>query len=116
MSANDKKVAHYAGETQHWDVVLERNWCYLVGNATKYLWRLGKKHPSLIGQLEDLDKARHYLDKKREVLVAEINRTNNEIAAMGVLGVKKRPLTIGDIVDELEAEAAGPGRGYVNQG
>jgi hypothetical protein len=36
------------------------------------LWRLGKKNPSLNGQLEDLEKAIHYLEKKREVLLIQI--------------------------------------------
>jgi hypothetical protein len=69
MSANDKQVGgdHYAGSTQHWDIVYSVfNGDYLVGNATKYLARLGKKGDPI----EDIDKAIHYLMKKREVLIA----------------------------------------------
>jgi hypothetical protein len=73
----------------HWDIVNELGWDYFIGNATKYLWRLGKKHPGRAGQLQDLDKAIHYLMKKRELLVAEI--------------------------EQDQAELFGPTAGYINQ-
>jgi hypothetical protein len=76
--ANKKQVGgtHYQNEgiPPHWDIVAALGWDYFVATCTKYLWRLGKKHPSLQGQLEDLDKAAHYLAKKRELLVAEIQQ------------------------------------------
>ena len=74
MSANDKQIAgnHYSGKVQHWDVVYSVfGGDYLVGNATKYLARLGKKGPPEKA-IEDIDKAIHYLQKKRENLVAEL--------------------------------------------
>lgn len=75
MSANEKQVGgnHYKGlgDCQHWDVVYRLNWCYLVGAATKYLWRLGKKGDAT-KQIEDIGKAIHYLEKKREQLINEI--------------------------------------------
>lgn len=74
MSANIKQVGgdHYKNtEFQHWDVVYERGWCYLVGAATKYLWRLGRKGDEA-KKLEDVEKAIHYLEKKAEQLRAEL--------------------------------------------
>lgn len=91
MSANEKQVGgkHYcpsvAGAPQHWDVVYERGWCYLVGAATKYLWRLGRKGDEA-KKLEDVEKAIHYLEKKAEQLRAE-----------------------------LESEEGGPTRNYISQ-
>lgn len=75
MSVNDRQIGgcHYAGEVQHWDIVYSVfGGDYLIGNATKYLARLGKKGgPEKT--LEDLDKAIHYLQKKRENLVLELH-------------------------------------------
>ena len=77
-TANDKQVGgtHYATDNvpQHWDIVIAMGWDYLVGNATKYIWRLGKKNTSVAGQIEDIDKAIHYLEKKREVLHREYKK------------------------------------------
>lgn len=119
--ANKYQVSgnHYTSVVmpQHWDVVRMMGWDYFIGNATKYLWRMGKKHPSLKGQLEDLDKAIHYLQKKREILVSEMDQVSMNAAEMGILGIKK-PQTIGDILAEMDREEAakcGPSSGYVNQ-
>lgn len=75
MSANDKQVGgtHYKveGEYQHWDVVIRMKWDYLIGNATKYLWRLGKKGGKAKA-IEDAKKAIHYIEKKIEVMEAEL--------------------------------------------
>ena len=60
-SANQKQVGgtHYAGTTQHWDMVLSAlDNRYLEGNATKYLARWRKKNG-----VQDLEKAEHYLEK-----------------------------------------------------
>ena len=54
---------HYkARRYETWDVILDWNLGYLDGNAVKYLsrWRLKNG-------IEDLKKARHYLDKLIEV-------------------------------------------------
>ena len=63
--ANDRQVAgtHYkAHRYETWDVILDWNLGYLDGNAVKYLsrWRLK-------GGIQDLKKARHYIDKLIEV-------------------------------------------------
>lgn len=98
MSANDRQVngTHYknAGIPDHWDIVEALGWDYLTGCATKYLWRLGKKDATTLGKLSDLAKAQHYLDKKRELLEAELN------ADLDVI---------------LKDDGSEPGRGYVKQ-
>ena len=55
--------SHYkAHQYETWDVILDWNLGYLDGNAVKYLsrWRLKNG-------IEDLKKARHYIDKLIEV-------------------------------------------------
>ena len=63
--ANSRQIGgtHYkAHRYETWDVIIDWNLGYLDGNAVKYLsrWRLK-------GGLQDLKKARHYLDKLIEV-------------------------------------------------
>lgn len=62
MNSNATQVggSHYKGTTyQHWDfVLLALGGRYLEGNITKYVARWRKKNG-----LQDLQKARHYLDK-----------------------------------------------------
>jgi hypothetical protein len=61
VSANDRQVGgeHYkTGGLEHWDVVLMFGLGYFEGQITKYLFRWQRKNG-----LEDLKKARHYLDK-----------------------------------------------------
>lgn len=63
--ANDRQVAgdHYkTGGKQHWDMVAEFELDYFQGQITKYLFRWRKKNG-----IEDLEKARHYLDKYIEL-------------------------------------------------
>lgn len=86
MRADDRQVAgtHYkvANLPDHWNVVYELQWCYLVGAATKYLWRLGRKGDAA-KKLEDVEKAIHYLEKKAEQLRAELaegDATRNYVA------------------------------------
>ena len=67
MSANQKQVggSHYKTENdiQHWDVVyLIFGGDYLLGNASKYMARIGKKGGPEKA-VEDIDKAIHYLQK-----------------------------------------------------
>ena len=64
-NANDRQVGgtHYKGAAlQHWDWVGELGLTYLEGCATKYVIRARKKNGA-----EDLAKARHYLEKLKEV-------------------------------------------------
>src|SRR5882724_10953683 len=64
--ANDRQVGgeHYKDGTkpEHWDLVAMYGWDYFTGQITKYLMRWRKKNG-----IEDLEKARHYLDKYIEV-------------------------------------------------
>ena len=67
--ANDRQVGgtHYkAFKYETWDVIIDWRLGYLDGNAVKYLsrWRLK-------GGIEDLKKARHYIDKLLETLEAD---------------------------------------------
>lgn len=65
--ANDRQVAgsHYSGELQHWDIVVARNWDYFQAQITRYLDRWKKKNG-----IEDLEKARHYLEKYIELAMS----------------------------------------------
>lgn len=74
FKANQRQVGgdHYGpgGGLQHWDVVHIFQLDYYLGNATKYLFRCGKKGtPS--NWIEDLKKAAHYIEKKIELLQKE---------------------------------------------
>lgn len=65
MSANDVQVegGHYkAKPIQPWDYIIGNNIGYMEGNVIKYVSRWRDK-----GGVNDLLKARHYLDKLIEV-------------------------------------------------
>lgn len=70
VSANDRQVggSHYKtedGGEQHWDRVKRMGLGYFRGTATAYIERCWQKNG-----LEDLQKARHYLDKYIELVEA----------------------------------------------
>lgn len=83
--ANDRQVGgtHYQDgaarcpgchmELQHWDIAVMFNLGYLVGVATKYLFRFRSKDG-----LRDLDKAIHYIEKQREVYARELELEKGE--------------------------------------
>ena len=63
--ANDVQVGgdHYKGKAiQPWDYIAAQNLGYFEGNIVKYVSRWKVK-----GGLDDLRKARHYLDKLIEI-------------------------------------------------
>jgi hypothetical protein len=65
LKANDVQIAgtHYKSKAiQPWDYIVANNLGYLEGNIVKYVSRWRDK-----GGLDDLRKARHYLDKLIEV-------------------------------------------------
>lgn len=68
-TANETQVggAHYRLPIQPWDYILANGLGFLEGNAIKYLTRWRQK-----GGVEDLRKARHYLDKLIEVAEQEV--------------------------------------------
>ena len=66
-AANNVQVGgtHYkTQEIQPWDAIRSWNLCFFAGNAVKYIARHKSK-----GGVEDLRKARHYLDKLIELQV-----------------------------------------------
>lgn len=73
MSANDTQVGgtQYQRKTiQPWDFIVANGLGFLEGNAIKYIARWRDKNG-----IEDLKKARHYLDKLIEVAEADRLRT-----------------------------------------
>lgn len=68
MGARDRQVggSHYDGKIQPWDIIDEWQLDYYEGNALKYLLRDKKD------RLEDLEKAKHYIEKKIEMVKAEM--------------------------------------------
>ena len=69
MKANDRQVGgvHYSGKAlQHWDIVAMHQLDYFQGQITKYVMRWKSKNG-----LEDLKKARHFLDKYIELYEEE---------------------------------------------
>ena len=63
--ANTRQIggAHYVGlEPQPWDVIAAWNLNFFAGNVVKYVARYNAK-----GGIDDLRKARHYLDKLIEL-------------------------------------------------
>jgi hypothetical protein len=71
MTANDRQVGgkHYAHDDkpQHWDLVHLYEWDYFQGQVTKYLMRWKFKHKTREEQLQDLEKALHFLEKYIEL-------------------------------------------------
>ena len=68
--------AHYGGKQDPYEaikVIEAWNACFCIGNVLKYLSRAGKKDPKKL--LEDLEKAKWYLDRKISKLKA--NPSNN---------------------------------------
>lgn len=69
MSANDRQVGgkHYNMGIQHWDLVIANDIPYLEAQIIKYVMRWRNKNG-----LQDLEKARHFLDKLIETVDAPI--------------------------------------------
>ena len=67
-SANEKQVGgeHYRSDIQHWDFVWANNMDYFQGQITKYVYRWRSKNG-----LQDLYKAKHFLDKYIELAEEE---------------------------------------------
>lgn len=72
MSANDRQEggSHYKTPShipQHWDLAVMYQWDPFQYQITKYIMRWKDKHATPEKRLEDLKKARHFLDKYIEV-------------------------------------------------
>ena len=68
MSANETQVGgtHYKqkeGQLEHWDLATMYQWDPFQYQITKYVMRWKDKHATHEKRLEDLKKARHFLDK-----------------------------------------------------
>ena len=62
---------HASGNSlQHWDVVRIFRLDYFQGQITKYVLRWKDKHTTHEGRVQDLKKARHFLDKYIETAEA----------------------------------------------
>jgi hypothetical protein len=67
--ANERQVGgeHYkTGGLEHWDIVARFKLDYFQGQITKYVMRWRRKNG-----IQDLEKARHFLDKYIELARAE---------------------------------------------
>lgn len=63
MSANNTGPGHYKDKAiQPWDFIVANNLGYLEGNVVKYITRWRQK-----GGVEDLRKAKHYIEKLIEM-------------------------------------------------
>lgn len=64
---------HYGGDTTYEAIKVIEAWNldFCLGNTVKYISRAGKKEPSK--ELEDLEKARWYLDRKINQLKPKSN-------------------------------------------
>jgi hypothetical protein len=77
MTANDVQVggSHYKGKSiQPWDYIAANNLGYFEGNIIKYVSRWRDK-----GGVDDLKKARHYLDKLIELNTPEATNDHNKL-------------------------------------
>ena len=127
QNPNDLQVGgnHYhSGTIQHWDYVAANNLDYFQGQITKYVARWRDK-----GGVQDLLKARHFLDKYIEVVNAGETSPNVSPAIIprGELHLSitvpgKGEITMGKFCtcasDPMfcALHEAGPTAGYVNQG
>lgn len=87
--ANDRQVGgeHYKAKVQHWDMVAEHDLDYFQGQVTKYVMRWKKKNG-----LQDLEKARHFLDKYIEVEKAKLQIPTTAVVSANALGLELREL------------------------
>lgn len=145
--ANNTQVGgtHYTqeGRPQHWDLVQMYGWDYFQGQITKYLMRWKTKHNTPEKRLEDLKKARHFLDKYIELNEGEAKNatqvgktgdyhykldSNDQFQCEGYYGdntqlykclrcgVNLRATNLLDAEVQHRACPAEPTSGYVNQG
>lgn len=80
--------AHYGGADspyEHVKVAVALGWDYLVGNATKYIWRAGRKDP--LTEVEDLEKAVWYLQYRIQTLRHRMHRD----PSMGIVAETRPP-------------------------
>jgi hypothetical protein len=102
MAANDYQVGgeHYQrSNMQHWDFVAANGLDYFQGCITKYVTRWREK-----GGVEDLKKAKHYLEKYIELI--ESGSTFGILTSRGNLVVEldgKQVVVVGEVPKEGDA-------------
>jgi hypothetical protein len=102
VSANNSQVGgdHYRTGIQHWDYVVANGLDYFQAQIIKYVTRWRKK-----GGVQDLDKARHFLEKYRELV--EAGATFAVLGPAPGRGVKctgKTPVVVGKVAAHREAD------------
>ena len=60
---------HYKLPIQPTEYIYKNNLDYLSGNVVKYITRWNKKHDCLDKQLEDIDKAIHYCQLLKQLVI-----------------------------------------------
>jgi hypothetical protein len=73
VNPKDKQIGgdHYKQlEISPAEFIYKNNLNWYVGNAIKYLVRFDKKHSNKAKQVEDLDKATHYI----QLLIEQLNK------------------------------------------
>lgn len=114
FGANNRQVGggHYQARTQAWDFCIDNNVNPLTFNIIAYLTRWERK-----GNLEDLDKAQHYMDKMRELiiegrLIPSGGPARNQRPLAGPLPKRDlppapvKPTPVGDLLKELQLPAS----------
>ena len=87
MSANDHMVGgdHYQKQKiQHWDFVAANNLDYFQGQITKYVARWKDKNG-----LQDLEKAKHFLEKYTELIKAGVYTKNKPLPKDSLLPIEE---------------------------
>lgn len=70
--------SHYTGsKIEAWDVIEDWGLGFNLGNVVKYLKRAGKKDPTKT--IEDLKKARCYLDRQIQILEQKALMPSDEV-------------------------------------
>ena len=73
--------AHYTGHPSGIEAIqVTEHFNFCLGNAIKYIWRAGLKGDAL----EDLRKARWYLDREIKRLEANVDGTAGDVVAVKV--------------------------------
>ena len=88
MKANERQVggSHYKGtEVEHWDIAWMFSFDYYQGQITKYVMRWRDKNG-----LEDLEKARHFLEKYIELVKANSQEADVDAETSGI--ITKEPI------------------------
>lgn len=102
---------HYneGDKPQHWDLVLMYGWDYFQGQVIKYLMRWKTKYEQPEKRLEDLKKARNFLDKyiahEEGLLVREKQMHAAAHAARYPGDTLRNNAVLGKVVGEWKAQA-----------